>query len=231
MRRTDSTSTHEKSAPRPETVWVLGGGRFGRRAVDLTRAAHPVSTIVVVDTLSVPGLPKDVEIVCADGIEWLAEHLTEDARVNKIIPALPLHVAADWIKKKLSGELKIVRPAEIFDQQLQHFPNPIRLNLSRVAMSHADFLCPANCSEPEDLCTYTRRQRPPPLYSTLETAALGNFVPLILRSRQFASGVGGFLPEDLWNLLVRARLLPGIPLLIGTACKCHGIVDGLWHTD
>lgn len=112
MRRTDSTSTpHEKSAPRPETVWVLGGGRFGRRAVDLIRAANPISTIVVVDTLSVPGLPKEVEIVCADGIEWLAEHLTEDARVNKIIPALPLHVAADWMKKKLSGELRIVRPA------------------------------------------------------------------------------------------------------------------------
>lgn len=223
-------SMRDETTSSPETVWVLGCGQFGRRSVQLLRKAAPASNIVVVDRLTVRDLPDDIEIVRADCVEWLAEHFTPDADVNKIIPALPLHLAADWLKKKLSDEHRIVRSAEILDEQLHHFPHPIRLSLSRVVMSHANFLCPPNCSEPDGLCTYTQRQRPQSLYSILETMVFGNFVPLILRSRQFASGVGGFFPEDLWNLLERARLLPETPLLVGTACKCHGIVDGIFHT-
>lgn len=218
----DTTTSHE-------TFWVLGGGQFGRRAVELFKKDAPSSTIVVVDRLPIRDLPIEIEIVCADGIEWLAEHFTQNAEVNKIIPALPLHVAADWIKKKLSDEQRIVRPSEIPDELLDLFPHPLRLTENRVVMSHADFICPPNCSEPDALCTYTRKPRPLALYSLVEESILGNYVPLILRSRQFASGVGGFLPEDLWSLLERARLLPDTPLLIGTACKCHGIVDGLCH--
>ncbi len=214
-----------------ETFWVLGCGQFGRRAVKLLRKAAPGSNIVVVDRLPVLNLPDDIEIVCADGVEWLAEHFNPETYVNKIIPALPLHLAADWMTKKLSAEHRIVRSAEIPERQLHHFPHPIRLSPSRVVMSHADFLCPPNCPEPDDICTYTQRRRPLSLYRLLETVTVGDFVPLILRSRQFASGVGGFFPEDLWNLLERARLLPETPLLVGTACKCHGIIDGLFHTS
>jgi hypothetical protein len=158
----------------------------------------------------------------------LAEKFTPDSDVNMIIPALPLNLPADWIKKKLSDENRLVRSEDISDQQLHQFPHPIRLGLSRVVMSHADFLCPQNCFEPDDNCTYTRRQRPLSLYRLLETTDLGGFVPLILRSRQFAAG--GYFPEDLWNLADCARLIPGTPLLIGTACKCHGIVDSLSRT-
>jgi hypothetical protein len=165
----------------------------------------------------------------ADGVEWLVENLTPDCGVNKIIPALPLHLTADWVKKKLSNEYRIVRPEEISDEQLHHLPHPIRLGPNRVVMSHADFLCPQNCPEPEDLCSYTQRQRPLSLYRLLETIDHGRFVPLILRSRQFASGVGGFFPQDLWDLVERARLISGAPLLIGTACKCHGIADSFSH--
>jgi len=210
---------------------VLGGGQFGQRAVELLKKDAPSSNIVVIDRVPIRGLPAEIEIVCADGVEWLAEHFTPYAGVRKIIPALPLHVAADWVKKKLSDEHRIVRTTEITEERLAIFPHPIRLSPNRVVISHADFLCPPNCSEPDALCTYTQMCRPLALYRLLERINVGNFVPLILRSRQFASGVGGFFPEDLWGLLERARLLPNTPLLIGTACKCHGIIDGLIHTN
>ena len=215
----------------PEIIWVLGCGRFGRRAVELMAKAAPGSTIIVVDRLPALDMTGNIEIIRADAVEWLSEHFTPEAVVDKIIPAVPLHLASEWLKKKLSDDHRIVRSVEIPDNQLRSLPNPIRLSLSRVALSHADFRCPENCSEPEELCTYTRRQRPQSLYHLLETVVFGNFTPLIVRSRQFASGLGGFMPGDLWNLLERARLLPETPLLIGTACKCHGVVDGLCHAE
>lgn len=222
-------SMHNNTTSSRETFWVLGGGQFGRRAVELLQKAAPTSNIVVVDRVPIRDLPFKIEIVCADGIEWLTEHFTPNACVNKIIPALPLHVAADWLKKKLTEEHRFVRASELPDELLHLFPHPIRLSASRIVMSHADFLCPPNCSEPDALCTYTQKPRPLELYHLLERIEFGNVVPLILRSRQFASGVGGFFPKDLWNLLERARLLPDTPLVIGTACKCHGVVDGLYH--
>lgn len=213
-----------------KTFWMFGGGQFGRRAVELLRKAAPSSNIVVVDRAPVRDLPVEREIICADGVEWLAEHFTPDAGAKKIIPALPLHLAADWIKKKLSDEHRIVRASEIPDERLHLFPHPIHFSLSHVVMSHANFLCPPNCSEPDALYTYTQMRRPLALYRLLERIDFGNFVPLIQRSRQFASGVGGFFPEDLWCLLERAKLLPSTSLLIGTACKCHGIIDILCYT-
>jgi hypothetical protein len=222
--------SQSKIVSSPETVWVLGYGQFGRRAVELLRKTAPGSNIVVVDRQPVRDLPEDIEIVCADGVEWFAEHFTPESVVSKIVPALPVHLAAEWMRKKLEAEHRTVHSVEISDKQLHHFPHPIRLDLSRVVMSHADFICPPNCSEPEKLCTYTKQPRPLALYSLLETMDFGNFTPLVVRSRQFALGVGGFFPEDLWDLFERGRGLPGAPLLIGTACKCHGIVDGLKYT-
>ena len=213
-----------------QICWVIGGGHFGRRAVALLRKDDPAGRIIVVDKLALLNLPEGAEMVCADGIDWLAEYLTPGAAVDKIIPALPVHLAADWLKKKLGEEQRFVTSLAINEEQLQHFPHPLRINPSRIVMSHADFICPENCSEPDELCTYTGKKRPPGLYHLLASLVIGDFVPLIVRSRQFHSGVGGFFPEDLWHLLERTRLLPDSSLLIGTACKCHGVVDGLSHS-
>ena len=179
----------------PSTIWVIGGGQFGRRAVELLKKDSPAGNIIMVDREPSPDLPHDIEIVRADGVAWFAEHFTPEADVHKIIPALPLHLAADWLKIKLANVHRIVSSSEIPDEQLRLFPHPIRLSPSRVVMSHADFLCPANCSEPDDICTFTRKPRPPSLYSILETMDWDNFVPLIIkkpsvsfRSRRFFPG-------------------------------------------
>lgn len=213
--------------PSNETVWVLGGGRFGLHTVKILKQEIPTANIIVVDCQPIGNLPYGVEFVCADGVEWLTEHFTPNANVTRIIPTLPLHLALEWLKKKLSLELVTVDPVEIPHEFLSCFPHPFRKSSNQIVVSHADFLCPPNCSEPEELCTYTQKQRPQSLYRLLEKADCGAFVSLVVRSRQFYRGVGGFYPEDLWNLLNRTKSLPETPLLIGTACKCHGIVDGL----
>jgi hypothetical protein len=208
---------------------VLGGGQFGQRAVDLLRKDVPAVDLVVIDRQPLSDLPAGVKCIRADGVAWLVEHFVRQSRVGKIIPAIPKHLAAEWLKRKLAEEGGDVREVDIPDDLLQRFPHAMRLSPSQIVMSHADFICPPNCAEPDELCSVTRRPRPTPLHYLLETMNCGSFTPLIIRSRQFAAGVGGFFPEDLWQLLARARSLPGTPLLVGSACKCHGIVDGFCH--
>lgn len=211
-----------------QTFWVLGGGHFGRRAVEQLRNNDPGRTIIVIDNQPVHGLPNDIEVVCADGVAWFTENFTPAARVDAIIPALPIHLAADWLSRKLTSELRKVVPVQIPDAYLHNFPHPLRLGPSRLATSHADFICPDNCPEPETICTYTKKPRPLSLDRLLAELVIGDFVPLVLTSRQFMAGVGGFFPEDLWHLLESFKALSGTPVLVGTACKCHGIVDGLY---
>lgn len=213
--------------PACDNIWVLGGGQFGRRAVKLLRQKAPTATITVVDNLPIRNLPDDIKVVRGDAVDWFVEQFTPDARVSRIVPALPRHLATEWLKKSLSTMSVTVHAVEIPEELLRHFPNPFRTSPSQIAVSHADFLCPPDCPEPHDFCTVTQQPRPIPLYQLLGTSIYGSFTPVIIRSRQFAVGVGGFQPEDLWSLMRRATSMPEIPLLIGTACKCHGIVDGL----
>jgi len=211
----------------PGVFWILGGGQFGHRAVELLRKASPRAVICVVEKRRILGFPHDIEVVRADGIEWLVENFTPESAVTRIIPALPVHLAAAWLKIKLSDQQSEACSVEIPQGVVDQLPNLIRLNDSAVTTSVADFLCPPHCSEPDEYCSYTGKRRALPLYDFLESMECGIFEQLIVRSRQFAPGVGGFFPNDLWNLLEKARLKAEIPLLIGTACKCHGIIDGM----
>ena len=210
-----------------ENIWVLGGGKFGRRAVHLLQKRNAQNTITVIDRAFITDLPAHIATVRADAVEWLVEHLTPDASVNKIVPALPLHVVAEWAKMRLgSGQFRLEsRP--ITDHQLHRLPNPIRVSSSRVVASHANFICPPDCPEPEKICTYTQMPRPQTMYSLLAELAMERGTPLVIRSRQFAPGVGGFFPEDLCELLDRIKRNASTPLLIATACACHAIIDGL----
>ena len=212
-----------------ETIWVIGGGKFGQRAIQSLRRTQPDSTIILIDHLTVLDLQSDIDFVCSDGIEWLVEQFVPDSVVTKIIPTIPIHLAAEWLKRKILCEGGFIRSLEIPDELLYHFPHPIRLSPSKSVLSHADFICPENCAEPDKLCSYTLKPRPPSLYNLIETTDCGNFTPIVVRSRQFAPGVGGFFPEDLWNLLARVSLLPDTPLLVGTACKCHGVINAFCH--
>ncbi len=223
------TLKRKKTVSSCETSWVLGGGKFGRRAAEQLHKVYPGSAIVIVDREPIENLPNNIKKVSGDGIEWFTKNFTPTARVNRIVPALPVHLAADWIKRKFKDDLGVIRSIEIPAELVSQIPHPICLNPHRLVTSYADFLCPENCSEPDDFCTYTKKPRPTSLDRYLATVVSGEFVPLILTSRQFAPGVGGFFPEDLWVLLDGVRLLPETPLLIGTACKCHGIIDGLCH--
>ncbi len=170
-------------------------------------------------------LNPNIEFVCADGVEWLAEQPLSDSHITKIIPVIPVHLAAEWLKRKLTIDGGLLSSQKIPERVIDQLPHPIRLSHDKIVISYADFICPDNCVEPSDICSYTKERRSPPLYDVLEAMDCGDFLPIIVRSRQFAPGVGGFYLNDLSEILTRAKSLPGVPLLIGTACKCHGVLD------
>lgn len=215
----------EKILQATDSIWVIGAGKFGKRAIKLLRRTTSPSGFIVVDQKVIDDLQPDIEFVCADGVEWLADQPVSDSHVAKIIPVIPVHLAAEWLKRKLAIDGGLLSSQKIPERLLHQLPHPIRLRHDKIVISYADFICPDNCVEPNDICSYTKELRPPPLYGVLETMDCGDFIPIIVRSRQFAPGVGGFYLKDLSDLLTRAKSLPDVPLLIGTACKCHGVLD------
>lgn len=223
----DMETLPPESYPPLETVWVLGAGHFGGQAVKQVRKMLPSARIVVVDVAQVQDITAADDTVCCDAVTWVVDHLQPETSGTLIIPALPLHVAFEWLHGVMTMEGVSCKQVDLPESLLNSLPHPLRLHAWQAAISHADFLCPANCPEPDRLCSYTGEPRPLALYELLRTIDAGGFQKKIIRSRQFAPGVGGFYPEDLWDLYEYAKEHSGFDLLVGTACKCHGIIDGV----
>ena len=213
-----------------ESIWVIGYGQFGRRAVDqlLIDSCDPAN-FTVVDPIFESSAKEDiregVDYVQADGVEWLVDHFHHRGEVRWVIPALPVHLAAQWITSKLVANGNAVEPLPLPANIVPHLPNACRLSIADYAVSHADFICPPDCSEPEDICTHTGNPRPQPLHDVLGAVHAANTKVLIIRSHQLAPGIGGLQGNELWRLFERVQEFEGMPVLLGTACKCHGIVS------
>ena len=213
-----------------ESIWVIGYGQFGRRAVEqlLIDSGDPAHFTVIDSTFDCSAQEDDqdgVEYVHADGVGWLVDHFHRQNEVRWIIPALPVHLAGQWIKAKLVADGNAVEPLPLPADLVQHLPNAYHLSGAEYAVSYADFICPPDCSEPEAICGYTGNPRPQPLHDMLAVLPAANVKVLIVRSHQLAPGVGGLNPNELWDLFERVQELESTPLLIATACKCHGIVS------
>ena len=91
-------------------------------------------------------------------------------------------------------------------------------------LSQARHRCPDDCDEPL-ACPVTGEERRP-LFLKLEEASRPGLPILVVASRQLAPGVGGYAPGNLVELAVEVAEASG-PLLIATACRCHGVVHGL----
>ena len=206
------------------TFWIIGTGRFGQIAVERIAAKKPDARLTVVDEQPIDSAPNGLTTIRQDGIQWLAENLTPDSPVDVIVPAIPVHVAVEWIKYNLQKRFTII-PFPIQDDWLTRLPHPMRGGEGQIYVSHADFLCPDNCPEPETICTHTGKPRPTDLFRLLAAIDFVNIRPVVLRSHQILPGVGGIYPPDLFDALEMVRSCRRQPLMIATACRCHGVID------
>jgi hypothetical protein len=213
-----------------EIIWIIGAGRFGRHAAAGLSAGRTDRRLVLVDP-SEKSL-ADAEgpgrtLVQADGSAYLTRHLHPEAGPDApvwIVPAVPVHLPAEWCLARLGPE-RLRR--HLVPPDVQHLlPNPIDGLRGDVYVSHARFRCPADCSEPEDTCTVTRKPRAQNLFEVLEGLKVPPNESLVVRSHQLGAGVGGYRPAQLCSLLSRLER-SGPRLLVSTACRCHGVVTAL----
>jgi hypothetical protein len=208
---------------------ILGAGRFGRLAWQRLGEREPGSDFCLVDhdPQKLGLIPKNpaIQTVQATAAVFLVDSLETERWPDWIIPAIPRHVAFDWLRRQ--------RPDDEAWRQIpvplavgQDLPYVHRGAEGEVYLSLSMVKCPDDCPEPAEKCYLTGEQRACNLYEYLENIALQDYTSLVIRSRQLAPGVGGYRPADLWQLRHQVISLGG-KFLISTACRCHGVSHGL----
>jgi hypothetical protein len=206
-------------------IWIIGMGRFGLQAVRYLSKKNRDTRFVLVDQDETHLMQAEGPHRClehADGVAYLEQHLQTDRLPDWIIPALPVHLAAEWClvrqKPKRFGAISL--PAEI----KRLLPNPMEGDNHDTYVSHAGFRCPDHCVEPRNICTVTQKPRKRNMFELLAGIKYPAFESLVIRTPQLGPGIGGYRPAMMFKLLEQVRQA-GSNLLISTACRCHGVVS------
>ena len=205
---------------------VLGAGHFGQRAVTLlSKRVKGKVWVIDKDWQSLEQVTEpNVERVQTDAVEFLLSKAKSLPEETHIVPAVPFHLAYEFAKRTVRRTLAT-----------RSLPVPLDLKKAlpyvwegadgSFLVSYANFRCPDNCPEPL-YCTVTGEKRDKPLFTLLRELRADGFRVYIIRSRQMAPGVGGYDLADLLRLCFALERGPG-KWLVGTACKCHGVLSGL----
>lgn len=207
-------------------IWIIGAGRFGKKAVAAMKQRYPESAITVVDHC-----PKACEaitetgltVVCMDGVSYLNQFLSHEDAPDWVIPVIPVHLSFLWIQLRLLPDI-LLAPVEVPEIISKSLPNVFPGQAGQIFASNASFVCPENCSEPQKLCTHTHLPRKQSLYQVIAALSYNGFLNLVLQSHQLAPGIGGITPGALFQALSAVSKYSG-NILLSTACRCHGVVQ------
>ena len=208
-------------------VFVVGFGKFGQLAIPKIQKRWPRARIWIID--QDPGnLARGRDIpavkVLDEGERFLWEFQDRLQPPDWIIPAVPFHLAGNWLKRVLAQEhpVRKLKPPRSLGAGL-----PFSLYLKTdLFVSLADFVCPENCPSPRGLCFRTREKRPQRLWEILALRTPAKGALHIIPSHQLAPGLGGYRFEDLLQLNEMVRTMAP-PVYLATACPCHGVITGL----
>ena len=213
-------------------IFIIGFGQVGREIMPLVKKRWPGDKTWIVDhdpkALTMENGSYGISVL-EDGPRFLARNQAWIRDEDWIIPALPIHLAWHWLYLNLKASFKTrsLRPDHLLDLKL-----PFKKKFGpALLVSYADFICPNHCPAPLGRCFKTREERPSPLWRFLETCLSPKGNLHVIESRQMAPGMGGYPFGELKKALHRAWQ-SGPPFFLATACRCHGIINGLtWRPE
>jgi len=213
------------------TIWIIGGGKFGLLSARALRRHWPVAELIVVeiDPQACQNLKDEAfQVVAGDAVDFLCEQLNGPDHPDWIVPVVPVHLAYQWIKRRLADHLSI-RPLAVPEAVDALVVSAYRSGDETLVVSNADFACPDHCPEPAAVCSYTKKPRPCIMHATLSALELPGWTPVVVRSHQLLPGVGGYRPAALFAALAAVEKAAG-PVLLASACCCHGVINafGPW---
>jgi hypothetical protein len=205
-------------------IWIIGAGKFGRRAASVLRHGEN-NDLIVVDKQKEKLQGLGGTAIAQDGVECLVGKLSRDSS-DWIVPAVPFHLVYEWTRRKMASNFLLV-PAQINSEWQNKLPNCVLGGEGQCFVSNANFLCPDNCPEPKGICTHTGLSRPRIMYRFLAEWGRRHFDTTVIRSRQLAPGVGGYPAKEMFFLLdhLHASQSYARQFLLATACSCHGVVN------
>ena len=212
----------------PQRICILGAGRFGYLAARRLGQRYPEAAFLVSDHREekLEGIERDFGSAILVGEPQTAlENLWVDDQ-TWIIPAVPVHVACQWLVRELKKAGRVEHlpiPAGVEEQ----IPNPYRATGGAICASFATFICPDTCNEPDEICTHTKSPRRGNLFEKLAGIEVPGFDVIVVRSWQLAPGVGGYPKGSLTEVLKKIRQTPQGCYLLATSCRCHGVIDAL----
>lgn len=216
-----TTRQGQDAKPGPPDVLILGGGRFGRLAG--RRLAGRVLALAELNPK--PGLEElGAPVWTLAAVPAALRALASQQPPAWIVPCIPQHFLAHWLLASLGPS----------DPRLLPVPQALESDLpvlgrgpeGQLYLSITDTLCPDDCPEPAQTCPKTGQPRGEPLFARLAALSLPGWGVAVLRSHQLAPGVGGLAVSEM--LALRRRLAgQGGDWLVGTACRCHGVLHGL----
>ncbi len=225
---------------------VAGGGCFGsyhtRQLVKgIRRGRLPADRVLVVDrnancaaSVEFAGEPL-VEIAPGDWVSYLGGYLetARAAEAHLVPPPIGPHVALEWLKLALAfgaGEATLEEtplgrraglPYEHLDSRGNFF------------LSHAGWLCPTNCYEPE-VCPATRGPRDWSMPETVRSLAADARPDLdgvmVFHSRHLGYGISTIPMRGLLEARDRAVALAAAGeahVMVATVSHCHGVLGVL----
>ena len=207
-----------------ENIWIIGAGRFGKIAMERLAAQKRDRSFLVVDTdaghLPV-GSKNHVRVINEDGSAFLKRTLFRQNAPEWIIPALPVHLAAQWCLGQWADiQVQRCTPPGGIESFL---PNLLCGISGDLYVSMATVQCPDNCPEPASYCPVAGEKRLENMFDKVRQMKITGFEVLLVQSRQLAPGVGGYRPEDLFRLRRQLAEKTG-KFLVATACRCHGVI-------
>ena len=215
----------------PTIAVILGAGHFGQRALSVL-AKRPGMRIYMVDdhkdTLAKVG-GTNIKPIHGDAVEFLLSNAAALSHGAHIIPAVPFHLAYEFAFRVLGTGHRVERipvPAQLKTS----LPHVWQGDHGSLLVSYADFRCPDDCPEPK-FCTVTGQRRDRPLYELLGCIDMEGYKVSIIRSHQMGPGVGGYSMTQLLDMCSLIRSGGPGRWLLGTACKCHGVLSGLEIRD